>query len=134
MNFYLSILFYAIAGVISGALSALGLGAGTVLLLYLALFTNTPQLTSQGINLLFFIPCAIIALIFHFKEKLINFRVALFCALGGILGTIVGLILSTQFHPDILRKIFGGFLLIIGIREVIIGIKEVKKKKNKVES
>ena len=42
-----------LAGLFSGIAAAMGLGGGAVLVIYLAIFTDTAQLTSQGINLLF---------------------------------------------------------------------------------
>ena len=124
MNWIIS----SIAGLISGIFSSMGLGAGTILLLYLTIFTSTPQLTSQGINLLFFLPCGLTALILHFKSKLIKWRSALFCSLGGVFGVLLGVYLSSHISTDWLSKIFSAFLLIIGLREIIIGIKEVKTK------
>ena len=47
-----------IAGIISGILGAMGFGGGGILILYLTLYKDMPQVVSQGINLLFFIPSA----------------------------------------------------------------------------
>ena len=44
-----------LAGLFSGILGSMGLGGGAVLVIYLSLFTNTKQLSAQGINLIFFI-------------------------------------------------------------------------------
>ena len=41
------------AGLLSGIIGAMGLGGGAVLIIYLSVFTDMPQLKSQGINLLF---------------------------------------------------------------------------------
>ena len=46
------------AGFAAGALGAMGLGGGSVLILYLTLCAGLPQLQAQGINLTFFLPCA----------------------------------------------------------------------------
>ena len=50
-------------GLITGAAASMGLGGGFVLLVYLSIFTNTPQDMAQGINLLFFLPIALLSLI-----------------------------------------------------------------------
>ena len=52
-----------LAGLFSGMLGSMGLGGGAVLIVYLSLFTEMGQLKSQGINLLFFVPIALIAVI-----------------------------------------------------------------------
>ena len=51
-----------LAGLFSGIIGAMGLGGGAVLIIYLSVFTDMPQLEAQGINLIFFIPIAIAAL------------------------------------------------------------------------
>ena len=84
-----------LAGLFSGILGAMGLGGGAVLIIYLTLFTETDQLTAQGINLLFFIPCALLAVtIYAFKRK-IKWRITLRIAAWGILGTALGLSLTS---------------------------------------
>ena len=43
-----------IAGFLSGLIGSMGFGGGGVLIIYLVIFTNTPQIVAQGINLIFF--------------------------------------------------------------------------------
>ena len=43
-----------LAGLFSGIIGAMGLGGGAVLIIYLSVFTDMPQLEAQGINLIFF--------------------------------------------------------------------------------
>ena len=60
-----------LAGLASGFIGSLGLGGGAVLIIYLNLFTDTPQLKAQGINLIFFVPIALAAVIIytnHYKR------------------------------------------------------------------
>ena len=54
-----------LAGLLSGIIGGMGLGGGVVLIIYLTVFLDTPQLKAQGINLLFFIPIAITAVIIY---------------------------------------------------------------------
>ena len=46
----------ALAGIASGILGSLGLGVGSVLILYLTIFLHMEQAQAQGINLVFFVP------------------------------------------------------------------------------
>ena len=118
-----------LAGLFSGILGAMGLGGGAVLIIYLTLFTETDQLTAQGINLLFFIPCALLAVtIYAFKRK-IKWRITLRIAAWGILGTALGLSLTSFLGGDITAKIFGALLIIIGVMEIF-----KRKPKNVAES
>mgnify|MGYP002234455577 CR=1 FL=1 len=115
----MSIWISGLAGLFAGLLGAMGLGGGSVLLLYLTLIAGTEQITAQGINLLFFIPCALVALLFHRKNKLIQWKTALWCAAGGLFGVLLGSFLAGLFSSSLLSKIFAVFLLLIGIREFL---------------
>ncbi len=107
-----------LAGFLSGIAGAMGLGGGSLLLLYLTLVTSTPQIKAQGINLLFFIPCAITSIFLHNKSKLVRWNIVFPVAIGGILGVFFGLRLLSIINPDILNKIFGVFLIVFGLFEI----------------
>jgi len=106
------------AAFLSGLLAALGVGGGTILLLYLSVFAHSSQLYSQGINLLFFIPIAMLALIFHTKNKLVKWKSTLYAVLPGLIGVLLGTELAFFIGSQLLRKIFGFFLFILGIKEL----------------
>lgn len=108
----------SIAGFAAGIAGALGLGGGSVLLLYLTLFAGVAQRQAQGINLIFFIPCALTAVIIHSRSSLIRWREALPCAVVGLLGAISGYTLSGILDERLLRTFFALFLLALGIREL----------------
>ncbi len=107
-----------LAGLFSGILGSMGLGGGGILIIYLSLFTKTPQLTAQGINLLFFIPIGILSLIIYSFKKQIEWKPTLKIAFFGIIGAVCGIYLAGIFGGDITRKIFGGLLVIMGICEI----------------
>ena len=108
-----------LAGLLSGIIGAMGLGGGAVLIIYLTLFTSTNQLKAQGINLLFFLPIALIAVIIYALKKEIKWKKIIPLALGGILGSILGIFLSTLIGGEFLSKLFGGGLVILGLKEII---------------
>ena len=70
---------------------------------------------------------AALSLFFHRKNGLIVPRVLLPCILGGVLGGIAGSLLSNLLEPELLRKAFGGFLLLIGLRELLLCLKSLRK-------
>lgn len=117
-----------LAGLFSGMLGSMGLGGGAVLIIYLSLFTDTPQLKAQGINLLFFIPIALIAVIIYAFKKQIKWKTTIKLSLYGMLGSILGLSCANVLGGDITSKIFGVMLIIIGINEIF--IKKQKDDKN----
>lgn len=106
------------AALLSGVLGAMGMGGGGVLIIYLTLIAGVDQRAAQGINLLLFIPCALLALYFYQKKKLIRWKTAFFAAALGLLGAWLGTWLSGVMDVTLLRKIFGGMLLLIGLREL----------------
>ncbi len=106
-----------LAGLFSGILGSMGLGGGGILIIYLALFTDTKQLTAQGINLLFFIPIGILSLIIYSVKKQIKWKPTLKIAAYGIAGATAGILLADFLGGNITGKIFGGLLVIMGLIE-----------------
>ncbi len=107
-----------IVALICGILSGFGIGGGTLLIIAMTSFLGVEQLSAQGINLLYFIPTAGASLIGHIKNKLINLEAFLWTAVPGTLATIISSIALSKFDKSISRKIFGGFLLFVGISEL----------------
>ncbi len=105
----------ALAAVISGIIGGMGMGGGGVLIIYLSLFTDTQQSTAQGINLLFFLPTAIMSLIYYSRKKLIEWKLALPFAAMGTAGTLLGCFLCGRFDSGVLSKLFGVLLLVMGV-------------------
>lgn len=106
-----------LAGLFSGIIASMGMGGGAVLLIYLNLFTDTPVLAAQGINLIFFIPTAIFSLIIYIKNKAIRWKTILPIAALGLVGSGFGLFLTSVIEASLLTKFFGGFLIIIALKE-----------------
>lgn len=106
-----------LAGLLSGIIGGMGMGGGAVLIIYLSLFTDTPQLKAQGINLLFFIPIGLTALIIYSFKKQIKWKTVLPLAAFGIIGAFFGIMLTKYIGNDWLSKIFGGFLVLMAIKE-----------------
>lgn len=127
MNF----LIICCVALLAGIFASMGLGGGMILIIYLTVFLNTDQLIAQGINLMFFIPIALISVIIHAKNKLIIWKIILPTVLCGIVGTLIGEFFAKRLGSKTLSKIFAVFLIIIGVREVI---KALNKKENNADS
>lgn len=108
----------ALASFLGAVLSALGMGGGGILLIYLTAYAGMQQQAAQGINLVFFVPVAVVAIFLHAKHGLIRWRMVLPCALPGLLGVWLGSRVALSMDASLLRKLFGGFLLLIGLREL----------------
>lgn len=110
-----------IAGFLSGIIGGMGLGGGAVLLIYLRVFENTEQLRAQGINLLFFLPIGLVAVIMYSFKKMIKWRIVIPVALFGLLGSLGGIYLGRLIGSKYLGKIFAIILIILGIFEIFRG-------------
>ncbi len=120
--------WYVVSGVICGILGGMGMGGGTLLIPALTIFFNVNQHVAQGINLIAFIPMAIVALIIHLKNKLINFKGVLFIIIPALVFAYIGTLLGKSFDSDVLKRCFGGFLVLLSVVQII-QIKFIKKDK-----
>lgn len=121
-------------GIASGIVAALGMGGGTVLILLLGIFTNLKQHLIQGTNLVVFVPTSIIAIWMNVKNKTMNYKVSIPIIIFGIIGSVVGSLLSFKVKSDSLKKYFGIFLIIIAILESYTYFKEYIKNKKEDNS
>lgn len=104
-------------GLISGVITGMGIGGGTLLIPALAIFSDLTQQQIQGVNLVVFIPASIGALFIHKKKGSIDMKKAKPLILFGLIGAAAGAFLALYLDASILRKIFAGFLFIVGIIE-----------------
>jgi len=114
-------------GLASGIISGMGIGGGAILIPALVIFIKPEQHIAQSVNLLFFIPTALIALIIHVKNKRIYFGMAFPIVIFGLLGAFLGSKLAIMLTGNTLRRWFGVFLLAMGLYEML------RKGKKKVE-
>lgn len=107
-----------IAGFLAGLISSMGFGGGGIMIIYLVIFANTPQITAQGINLIFFIPCAILATVIYIIKKQINFKFIIPVISGGVSGSIIASNFLNFLKSEHLSYIFGIFLISIGLYSI----------------
>ena len=125
----MSALIAGLAGVICGVLSGLGIGGGTLLMVWMTAVMGLEQRVAQGINLLYFLPTAACALFFHIKNRLIRWRVVIPAILTGCITAGGTAFLATAIETELLRKLFGGFLILVGIRELFAAQRRARKDK-----
>lgn len=106
------------AGAVTGILSAFGIGGGSLLLIYLTTFAALDQHQAQGINLLYFLPAAAAALPAHHKNGLLDKKTILPAILAGLAAAGLAAWISNTLDTGLLRKLFGVFLLYIGLTEL----------------
>lgn len=120
-----------IFGIISGIITGLGMGGGTILILLLSSFLGIDQHVAQATNLIFFVPTSISAIIINIKHKNIKFNTALIVILFGIIGAVFGSLISNKLPSRDLKKCFTIFILIIAIHEFYDLYKEYRNKRKK---
>lgn len=105
-------------GAATGVLSGFGVGGGTLLLVYMTAFAGVEQRLAQGINLLYFLPAGLLALPAHVKNGYIE-RPVLLPAIGaGMLCAALAAWAATGMDVAVLKKLFGGFLIAVGVMEL----------------
>lgn len=109
----------AFIGIITGIISGFGVGGGTLLMIFMTAFAGIEQTTAQGINLLYFIPTSASSLYSHIKNKFVDWQAVIPAAICGSLVTVLAAIFATGIDTGLLKKLFGGFLIIVGISELL---------------
>lgn len=110
-----------LAGLLAGAAGAMGLGGGSILLMYLTLIAGVGQLSAQGINLIFFIPCALSALLMHQRRGRVPWDIVIPMICWGMPFAFAGFMLGDRLGGEGMGKIFGIFLVVLGVRELFGG-------------
>lgn len=113
-----SFLIALLLGAATGVLSGLGGGGGTILIIFMTLFMNTPQLEAQGINLLYFICAGIPAAYMYKKSGQVNVRNSIAAITAGGLCAAVSSLIASKINVGTLRTCFGVLLLVLGVREL----------------
>ena len=106
------------AGFAAGILSAWGIGGGSLLIVYMTAFAGLTQQAAQGTNLLYFLPTSSTALYSHLKNGLVEKSLAWPAILAGSVTTLGASLLVTNIDTHMMKKLFGVFIIFIGLTEV----------------
>ena len=107
-----------VVGTVLGFLTGLGVGGGSLLILWLTLVLELPQQTARGINLLFFLPSALISCLFRWKQGAVRLRAIFPAVLAGCAAAAAFSFLGVRMDLELLKKLFGVLLIATGIREL----------------
>ncbi len=108
-----------IAAFLTGIFASMGVGGGMILIVYLTVFAGFSQVSAQGINLVYFIPIALLALIIHTRNKLVEWKRIIPSLITGLIFSAAGAFAANAVSSDLLGKIYGAFILLIGIKELL---------------
>ncbi len=107
--------FLILAGLLGGIIAGLGMGGGTLTIPLLVVGLGVGQLTAQAVNLIAFLPTGSAALFIHTKKGLVDFKHILFLILPAMAVCIGTSFFATQTDGELLKKIYGGFLVMVAI-------------------
>lgn len=114
MRFVISTL----VGLVTGMISAWGIGGGSLLVVYMTTFAGVAQQAAQGINLMYFLPTSLSALYSHIKNKLVETKLAVYAIIAGVLTAVGASFFAAGIDTSVMKKIFGVFIILIGLSEV----------------
>ena len=111
------IVLLVLAGIAAGALGGMGMGGGTILIPVLTIFFDVEQKQAQAINLVAFIPMAMASLIVHVKNKRVETKGILWIIIPATVLSLAGSMVAQAINGEILKRIFGGFLLLLSVAQ-----------------
>lgn len=109
------IVLLVVSGVAAGVLGGMGMGGGTILIPILTIFFSVEQKSAQAINLVAFIPMAIISLVIHIKNKRVKKDGIVWIIVPAAITSLGGSFAAQALDGEILKRIFGGFLLVLSV-------------------
>lgn len=110
-------MIYIFISAISGILGGMGLGGGILLIPMLKMVSDYNQVELQLYNLLFFLSVASVSIPIHIKNGLVDKNVNKKAIFFGIIGVIVGSYFALKIDVNILQKMFGAFLILMGLNQ-----------------
>lgn len=109
----------AVFGVLTGAAAGLlGVGGGTLMVPFLTLAVGLSQHEAEATSLLVVLPTAIVASIVLRRRGVGDLGVALRLGTLGAVGSVLGALAALALPGNVLRYIFGVFLLLVSVRLV----------------
>ena len=105
-------------GFLCGIISGMGIGGGTVLIPALTLLRDVSQQQAQGVNLLYFVPTALLALRSHYKQGNLETGILKPLIPPGLVAAALGAWAAVGLENEWLRRGFGVFLLGMGVCEI----------------
>ncbi|MFC2115202.1 TSUP family transporter [Bacteroidota bacterium] len=119
MSIY-TILILALIGLLAGIVSgSLGVGGGIIIVPALVFFLGFTQHQAQGISLgMMIAPIGLLAFLNYYKEGHTNIKYSLLLLAAFFIGSYVGSKMAVQLPAATLKKIFGGLMLVAGVRMI----------------
>ena len=108
-----------IAGLVLGFLAGLGVGGGSLLILWLTLVVGIAPSTARMINLLFFLTAAGAVSMFRWRKGTLPIKRLLPAIIAGCIFAAIFSWLQRYIHTELTDKLFGILLLGTGLKELL---------------
>lgn len=116
-QFLMNYLIAALIGLVSGVTSGLfGVGGGIVMVPAMMFFLGIPIKTAVGTSLAVIIPTALMGVWKHHHQGNVSWTAGVQLVPMAILGGYLGAWLTTMISSASLKRAFGGFLVLVGLR------------------
>jgi len=107
-------------GLVTGFINGIfGSGGGMIIVPALTFLMGVDEHKSHATAISIILPLSVISTILYLKEDIIQFNIAMYIALGGIIGSFIGAKFLNKIPANILRKIFGGIIIFTAIRMIL---------------
>ncbi len=115
------ILLYMLLGLAAGFLGGLvGIGGGVIIVPVLVFLFGLSQHKAQGTTLALLVPpIGILAAWTYFKQGYVDLKIAICICIGFFLGGLFGAKLATSLSNNVLEKVFGIALILIGLKMLL---------------
>lgn len=121
-----------IVAFLSAILAGMGVGSAGFLVVYMTVFAGYPQLSSQLMNLIFFISSSSAAIAVNLFKKRLSLKLILLISIPGILGAVGGAVFAHSMDNTLLGKAFGTMLILFGSVALFSGKTRKKADRNKI--
>ncbi len=119
-----------IIGIISSFLSGMGIGGGSIFILFSLLLNALDLNKCRTYNLAMFVFIGIAIALNKFSNIKKNKKQYIIAIIVISIGTIIGFLLNKIISENSIKTVFYLFLLAIGIYEIISSLKNIKLDKN----
>lgn len=113
-------MWFLLAGFGTGIIGGLfGVGGGEIFIPLLVYLFGFSQRQAQGTSLAVLLPpIGLLAALRYHRAGHVDFGVAALLALGFFFGASLGAVVGTRIHADLLRRLFGAFLLVVALHMI----------------
>ena len=109
----------SLVGILLGFLSGLGIGGGSLLMVWLTAVLGWSIPDARALNLLFFLPSALIACFIRYRNGTLHWRPVLPAILSGCIFAAAGSLIANIVNTETLKKLFGILLILAGMKELL---------------